>query len=56
MYELTAQFATLAPPPAEVQHRLGQALGDKAAMDDFMGVVAGVVSPMEFFAPAHDVA
>lgn len=56
MYELTAQFATLAPPPAEVQHRLGQALGDQAAMDDFMGVVAGVVSPMEFFAPAHDVA
>jgi hypothetical protein len=49
MYEFTAQLATLEPPPPELQQVLGAVAGDPAAMDGFMSMVAGVVSPAEFF-------
>jgi flavin-dependent dehydrogenase len=50
-YEFTTQLATLEPPPAEVQQVLGAALGNQEAMDGFVGLVAGTVSPMDFFSP-----
>lgn len=49
MYEFTAQMATLEPPPPELQQVLGAVAGDQAAMDGFMSMVSGVVSPTEFF-------
>lgn len=53
MYELTTQLATLAPPPPELQALLGALQGDPAEMDGFVSVIAGTVSPVEFFAPEH---
>lgn len=50
MYEFTAQLATLEVPPPELQQLLAAVAGDQAAMDGFMSMVAGVVSPAEFFA------
>ena len=49
MYEFTAQLATLEPPPPELQQVLGAVAGSQPAMDGFMSMVAGVVSPAEFF-------
>ena len=51
MYEFTTQLATLEPPPAEIQQLLGAIHGNQEAMDGFVGVISGVVSPMEFFDP-----
>ena len=53
MYEFTAELATLAPPPPELQQVLGAVHGNQAAMDAFVGVTAGIVSPAEFFSPEH---
>jgi 2-polyprenyl-6-methoxyphenol hydroxylase-like FAD-dependent oxidoreductase len=49
MYELTCQFATLEPPPPELQQLLGAVHGNQEAMDGFARVMAGVTSPAEFF-------
>jgi flavin-dependent dehydrogenase len=49
MYELTAQFATLQPPPPELQRLLGAVHGNQQAMDGFARVMAGVMSPAVFF-------
>jgi len=51
IYEFTSQLATLEPPPAEMQQLLGAVHGNPEAMDGFVSVVAGTVSPMEFFSP-----
>jgi 2-polyprenyl-6-methoxyphenol hydroxylase-like FAD-dependent oxidoreductase len=53
LYEFTAELASLAPPPPEMQALLGAAAGHQAAMDAFAGVVTGTVSPAEFFSPAN---
>jgi hypothetical protein len=53
IYELTTQLATLEPPPPEVQQLLGAIKGNQQAMDAFMSVVAGTMSPVEFFDPAR---
>jgi 2-polyprenyl-6-methoxyphenol hydroxylase-like FAD-dependent oxidoreductase len=53
MYELTSQLATLEPPPPEMQRLLAAVAGDQRAVDDFVGVNAGTVSPAEFFAPEN---
>jgi 2-polyprenyl-6-methoxyphenol hydroxylase-like FAD-dependent oxidoreductase len=50
MYELTTEFATLEPPPPELQQLLGAMVGNQDAMDGFARVNAGVDSPAEFFA------
>ena len=50
-YGFTTELATLEPPPVEVQQLLGAASGNQAAMDDFVSVVAGTLSPADFFAP-----
>jgi 2-polyprenyl-6-methoxyphenol hydroxylase-like FAD-dependent oxidoreductase len=49
MYEFTAGFATLEPPPPEVQQVLHAAHGNQQAMDGFVQVFAGVLSPAEYF-------
>ncbi len=51
IYEFTTQLATLEPPPEEVQQLLAAVSSSPAASDVFAGVVAGTVSPAEFFAP-----
>jgi 2-polyprenyl-6-methoxyphenol hydroxylase-like FAD-dependent oxidoreductase len=49
MYELTAEIASLEPPPPELQKILHAAHGNQEAMDGFARVNAGVTSPAEFF-------
>jgi 2-polyprenyl-6-methoxyphenol hydroxylase-like FAD-dependent oxidoreductase len=49
MYELTADFASLEPPPADLQHLLAAVSRTPEAMDGFSRVLAGVTSPAEFF-------
>ena len=51
IYEFTSQLATLEPPPPEMQQLLGAVHGNQAAMDGFVSVIAGTVSPVEFFSP-----
>jgi 2-polyprenyl-6-methoxyphenol hydroxylase-like FAD-dependent oxidoreductase len=50
MYEFTTQLATLEPPPPELAQLLAAVHGNRAAMDAFARVNAGVTSPAEFFA------
>ena len=53
IYEFTTQLATLEAPPVEMQQLLGAVYGNQDAMDSFVGVTAGTVSPMEFFDPQN---
>ncbi len=53
IYEFTTQLATLEPPPPEMQQLLGAAYGNVEAMDSFVSVIAGTVSPVEFFDPEN---
>lgn len=49
IFELTKQFATLEPPPPEMQQLIGAMAGNPEAMDGFIKVQAGTISPAEFF-------
>lgn len=49
MYELTSDFASLEPPPPDLQHVLAAAARSEEAMDGFARVLAGVTSPADFF-------
>ena len=51
LYEFTSQLATLEPPPPEMQQLLGAVHGNADAMDAFVSITAGTVSPVEFFSP-----
>ena len=51
IYEFTTQMATLEPPPPEMQQLLGAVHGNESAMNDFVSVIAGTMSPTEFFKP-----
>lgn len=53
MYEFTRQLATLQPPPQEMQQLLGAIPGNRQAMDDFVKVNAGTLSPTAFFSPTN---
>ena len=53
IYEFTTQLATMEAPPAEMQQLLGAMRADQAAMDDFVSITAGTISPAEFFDPAN---
>jgi 2-polyprenyl-6-methoxyphenol hydroxylase-like FAD-dependent oxidoreductase len=53
IYEFTTQMATLAPPPPEMQQLLAAVHGNQEAMDAFVSVVAGTMSPLDFFASDH---
>jgi len=49
LYEFTAQLASQEPPPPERRELLHAVHGNQEAMDGFVRVSAGVVSPAEFF-------
>ena len=53
IYEFTSQLATLEAPPPEMQQLLGAVYGNQEAMNDFVSIVAGTLSPAEFFAPEN---
>jgi 2-polyprenyl-6-methoxyphenol hydroxylase-like FAD-dependent oxidoreductase len=53
IYGFTAEFATLEPPPAEMQALFGAMQGDQEAQDDFVSVMAGTLGAPEFFAPEN---
>jgi flavin-dependent dehydrogenase len=53
MYEYTCQFATLAPPPPEMQHLLTALRGNQPETDRFFGTIAGTVPIPEFFSPEN---
>ena len=53
LYEFTTQLATLEPPPPEMQELFGAMAGNQDAMDAFVSVSAGTMSPLEFFDPVH---
>jgi 2-polyprenyl-6-methoxyphenol hydroxylase-like FAD-dependent oxidoreductase len=49
IYEFTCQLATLEPPPPEMQQVIGAIYGNPNAMDRFVQMNAGTISPPEFF-------
>ena len=51
IYGFTTDLARLEPPPPDMQQLLGAVASDQQAMDDFVSVTAGSLSPAEFFAP-----
>jgi 2-polyprenyl-6-methoxyphenol hydroxylase-like FAD-dependent oxidoreductase len=53
MYELTAELASLEPPPPELAQLLEAMAGNQEAMDGFARVNSGTTSPAEFFAPEN---
>jgi hypothetical protein len=53
MYEFTSQLATLEPPPPEMQQLFAAMQGNQEAMDGFMSVVSGAVSPVDYFSEAN---
>jgi flavin-dependent dehydrogenase len=53
MYELTCQLASFEPPPPAMQELLGAMQGNQQAMDDFVRMNAGTISPMQFMAPEN---
>jgi flavin-dependent dehydrogenase len=53
IYEFTSQLASLQPPPPELQQLLGAVHGNQDAMDAFVGVTTGTLSPVDFFDPAN---
>jgi 2-polyprenyl-6-methoxyphenol hydroxylase-like FAD-dependent oxidoreductase len=53
LYELTYELASLTPPPPEQQALFGALRENKDEAGRFFGVIAGTVSPAEFFAPEN---
>lgn len=51
MFDFTCQLATLEPPPPEVLQLFRAIHGNRHAMDRFVQMNAGTISPQEFFAP-----
>ena len=49
IYEFTSQMATLEAPPPELQQLLGAVATNQESMDGFVSVIAGAVSPADFF-------
>ena len=53
MFEFTCQFARLQPQPPEMQQLMAAIAGNQEAMNGFVRVFSGLVSPAEFFAPGN---
>ena len=53
LYEFTTQLATMEGPPPEMQQLLAAVCGNQDAMNRFVSITAGTVSPIEFFAPEN---
>ncbi|MFL6064683.1 MAG: NAD(P)/FAD-dependent oxidoreductase [Friedmanniella sp.] len=49
IYEFTAQLATLEAPPPEMQQLFAAVRGNQQAMDAFVSVISGAVSPADYF-------
>jgi flavin-dependent dehydrogenase len=49
IYDFTCQFASMEPPPPEMQQLLQAVSGNPEAMDGFARVFSGIVSPAAFF-------
>jgi hypothetical protein len=52
-FEMTLQFAHLAPPPPEAQQVLAALRHNHAQIDRYIGTFGGIVSNAEFFAPEN---
>ena len=53
MYEMTCQLAVLEPPPPEMQQLFAAIHGNQEAMDGFVQMNAGTISPAQFFSPQN---
>jgi flavin-dependent dehydrogenase len=53
IYEFTTQLATLEPPPPQMQQLLSAIQDNQEAMDAFISLIAGTLSPTEFFKPRN---
>lgn len=53
MYDFTCNLATLEPPPPETQQLFAAVHGNQEAMDAFVRMNAGTISPAAFFAPQN---
>ena len=53
MYEMTCQLATLEPPPPAMQQLFAAIPGNQPAMDGFVQMNAGTISPAQFFSPEN---
>jgi len=53
LYEFTAEFAKLEPPPPDLEELIGAMQGNQAAMDDFVSVMAATLPAPEFFGPEN---
>jgi 2-polyprenyl-6-methoxyphenol hydroxylase-like FAD-dependent oxidoreductase len=53
MYRFTTQLASFEPPTEEAQQLLAAIAGNRAAMDAFVSVTSGALSPDTFYDPAH---
>ena len=53
MYDFTCQLATMEPPPPQVQQLFGAVSGSQTAMDLFVQMNAGTISPAQFFSPEN---
>jgi 2-polyprenyl-6-methoxyphenol hydroxylase-like FAD-dependent oxidoreductase len=51
MYDFTCELAALAPPSPDMQQLLAAIHGNQRAMDGFVQVNAGTISPADFFDP-----
>jgi flavin-dependent dehydrogenase len=53
VYEFTAEFASMEPPPPEMQQLIGAMQGNQEAQDAFVSVQASTLPAPEFFAPEN---
>jgi flavin-dependent dehydrogenase len=53
IYDLTCQFASLQPPPPDMQQLFGALRDNQEQTDRFIGTVVGTVPVSEFFAPEN---
>jgi 2-polyprenyl-6-methoxyphenol hydroxylase-like FAD-dependent oxidoreductase len=53
MYEFTCEWATLEPPPPEMQQLFAALRGDQIEIDRFIGTIVGTVPIPEFFSPEN---
>ena len=53
LFEMTCEFATLQPPPPEMQQLLGALIGNQPGINQFMGTIDGTVPLSEFYAPEN---
>ena len=53
VYEFTAEFANMEPPPPELQQLIGAMQGNQEAQDGFVSVQAATLPAPEFFAPEN---